>query len=116
MQCSNFPSFSLVNGNWGSWTAWGSCKVTCGTGSKSRSRVCDNPAPEHGGADCVGDEEEQEGCILEPCAGRITNELYWKDIHSLYWGLIIFCTFKQLLVEGVDYLLVHFFQLKLRQT
>jgi hypothetical protein len=39
----------VVNGNWGSWSSFGSCSVTCGNGVYSRARQCDNPAPANGG-------------------------------------------------------------------
>jgi hypothetical protein len=37
----------------GAWGAWSTCSVTCGSGG-TQTRVCNNPAPANGGADCVG--------------------------------------------------------------
>ena len=37
----------------GKYSAFGACTKTCGGGIQSRT--CDNPAPEKGGKDCVGD-------------------------------------------------------------
>lgn len=31
------------DGNWGSWTKFGSCSRTCGTGVRFRTRQCNNP-------------------------------------------------------------------------
>ncbi|KAK7454681.1 hypothetical protein BaRGS_00039564, partial [Batillaria attramentaria] len=42
-----------VDGGWSCWTDWGPCSVTCGEGTRTRTRTCDNPPPSNGGADCV---------------------------------------------------------------
>ena len=48
------PSTTLtVNGRWGLFGDYGECTVTCGGGSRSRFRECNNPAPQHGGDDCT---------------------------------------------------------------
>eukprot|EP00058_Branchiostoma_floridae_P028482 XP_002613973.1 hypothetical protein BRAFLDRAFT_67461 [Branchiostoma floridae] len=58
-----------VNGNWSLWTSWSSCDVTCGFGNQSRNRSCDNPPPQHGGANCTGTLEEFRTCDSgQPCA------------------------------------------------
>jgi len=41
-----------VNGQWGEWGGWG--PVNPSTGEATRIRLCDNPRPQHGGADCEG--------------------------------------------------------------
>ncbi|XP_050410177.1 coadhesin isoform X2 [Patella vulgata] len=51
-----------VDGNWRPWSDFNSCSVTCGNGTQSRSRTCDNPAPVYGGADCHGDGNETRSC------------------------------------------------------
>jgi len=56
--CSPRP----VDGSWGSWTDWTSCSQSCGGGTEMRGRLCDSPAPAHGGADCQGDGLEQRQC------------------------------------------------------
>ncbi|XP_078615573.1 uncharacterized protein LOC144884242 [Branchiostoma floridae x Branchiostoma japonicum] len=58
-----------VDGNWSQWTSWSSCDVTCGFGNQSRNRSCDNPLPQHGGANCTGTMEELRTCDSgKPCA------------------------------------------------
>ncbi|XP_054713925.1 hemicentin-1-like [Uloborus diversus] len=57
-----------VDGNWGSWSLWEACSVTCGKGTQTRSRKCDNPEPLHGGQPCFGDSLEHQECELEVCA------------------------------------------------
>jgi len=56
-----------VNGNWGAWSNFGACSEDCGTGSRSRSRVCDDPEPAFGGTSCPGLATEQEPCNTQPC-------------------------------------------------
>ena len=63
----------LVNGGWGDWTDWSSCSVSCGGGSRSKNRPCDNPAPAHGGKVCSGSaNEEWEECNSDECPGNIS--------------------------------------------
>ena len=42
-------------------------KVTCGTGTRRRGRVCSGSA--HGGRPCNGEESQAEVCIEAPCPG-----------------------------------------------
>ena len=61
-----------MNGNWGEWTAWGSCSRTCGSGGmKHRSRACNAPAPQQGGLSCAGSGHETMKCSAPvPCPGK----------------------------------------------
>merc|ERR1712062_247963 len=43
-----------INGGWGNWATYGACSATCGAGTKTRTRKCNNPTPAYGGAQCVG--------------------------------------------------------------
>lgn len=52
-----------IDGGWGRWSPWGSCSVTCGTGKVSRSRLCNNPTPLHGGRFCEGEPIEWKPCF-----------------------------------------------------
>ena len=56
-----------VDGAWGAWTAWGGCSTTCGGGSQSRTRVCDNPRPENGGKSCSGSSGNFQDCNTQDC-------------------------------------------------
>ena len=58
-------SFDLeVNGAWGDWSTW-ACDITCGSGGlSSRSRLCNNPPPQHGGLECSSEMEEE---IIDTC-------------------------------------------------
>ena len=58
-----------VDGQWGNWSKWSYCNVTCGQGHKSRTRECNNPAPENGGFNCIGDNVEVTKCeALRKCS------------------------------------------------
>ncbi|XP_005107934.2 sushi, von Willebrand factor type A, EGF and pentraxin domain-containing protein 1 [Aplysia californica] len=57
-----------VNGGVSGWGVWSHCTADCGTGSRSRSRSCNNPAPQHGGQPCDPDDlSEEEPCNTDPC-------------------------------------------------
>ena len=60
-----------VDGGWSDFGSWTECSATCGGGVKTRSRTCTNPAPENGGADCVGDSVKTEECNSESCFGKL---------------------------------------------
>ena len=57
----------MKNIHWvdGGFSDWGACSVTCGGGQQTRT--CDNPAPAHGGANCVGD--LTRACGIDSCPG-----------------------------------------------
>lgn len=56
-----------IPGNWGLWSGWSSCSVSCGGGVQIRKRLCNNPEPEHGGADCKGPETSAKNCNRFEC-------------------------------------------------
>jgi len=56
-----------VNGEWGSWSGYSSCSKTCGRGTQTRTRYCDNPRPSNGGSDCSGRSREDRECNVQRC-------------------------------------------------
>jgi hemicentin len=56
-----------VDGQWGIWSEWSACNVTCGDGVKIRSRQCDSPMPSNGGRPCAGLSVDTDVCRNEPC-------------------------------------------------
>ncbi|MBN3302329.1 HMCN1 protein, partial [Amia calva] len=56
-----------VDGKWSSWVSWAACSVSCGGGTRQRTRACSNPSPQHGGHQCEGNDVHIDFCNSEPC-------------------------------------------------
>ncbi|KAG8449721.1 hypothetical protein GDO86_016386 [Hymenochirus boettgeri] len=66
-----------INGQWGPWSLWDTCTVTCGGGAQKRERLCNNPKPQYGGKECIGEFADTrlcnkhdcpiDGCLSNPC-------------------------------------------------
>ena len=64
-------------GNWTEWTAWSTCSASCGTDvNRTRTRACDNPAPQHDGSECLRlnntygmNDDDYQSCNLTCCPG-----------------------------------------------
>ena len=63
-------SLLIVDGGFSAWDEWGPCTLECGGGDQTRSRRCDSPPPQFGGADCVGELFECQRCNMEPCSSH----------------------------------------------
>ena len=62
---------SKVNCSWATWSAWGSCDVTCGGGTQGRTREVATPA-ENGGSACNPvDSKETRNCNTDCCPGKV---------------------------------------------
>ena len=72
---SGFFEDPPVNGGWTEFGSYGPCSVSCGEGTRTRSRTCTNPAPQKGGADCVGSSNETSSCHQSACPSTY-NTLY----------------------------------------
>ena len=57
----------LTDGNWGVWSSLSACTVTCGGGTQSKTRPCNNPAPSSAGAMCPGSNLESLSCNVQIC-------------------------------------------------
>ena len=66
---SSKPFVFEANGVWGQWTAWGDCTKECETGTQTRTRTCDSPAPANGGLSCVLPGSENMDCNTHLCPG-----------------------------------------------
>jgi len=67
-----FMRMAPIDGGWSSWSAWDSCSVSCGGGTQSRTRTCNNPTPQYGGANCSGSSSESQACNTHSCASYVT--------------------------------------------
>eukprot|EP00795_Rhopilema_esculentum_P015293 gene15293-6507_t len=58
-----------VDGGYGPWSSYGSCSVSCGTGTKTRTRSCNSPLPAYNGTDCskLGPARQSAECSSKPC-------------------------------------------------
>lgn len=66
--CLNAPhALPTVDGKWSSWVSWGACSVSCGGGTRQRTRLCASPAPQHGGRQCEGSDVHIDFCNSDPC-------------------------------------------------
>ena len=75
-----------IDGLWGSWADWSKCSKSCGGGLKARQRLCDSPAPAHGGADCQGDHSQERQCNTQPCPPVPGKQLVFT-IYSMFGRL-----------------------------
>jgi len=61
-----------INGDWSGWSSYGSCSVSCGGGTQSRTRTCTNPSAQYGGAACSGSASESQSCNTNQCISYVT--------------------------------------------
>ena len=80
--CYSCSSLFIVDGGWSTWTLWSACSVTCGPGTRQRSRQCDNPPPQHGGKDCsdTNTETETANCNDGECPGKRFSLIYQASL------------------------------------
>ncbi|XP_042533232.1 SCO-spondin-like [Dipodomys spectabilis] len=63
LNCTDLPC--PVPGGWCPWSEWTACSQPCVGQTRSRSRACVCPAPQHGGAPCPGEagaQLQKEAC------------------------------------------------------
>ncbi|VDI23531.1 Hypothetical predicted protein [Mytilus galloprovincialis] len=73
-----------IDGNWGSWASWGTCSVSCASGTETRQRQCDSPAPQHSGQSCSGSGTDTQTCTQVPCPGMSYNNFGICSYENIY--------------------------------
>ena len=68
--------FFTVDGGWSEFGDWSECSAECGGGTQTRTKLCNNPAPAHGGADCEGEDYETQECNTQECPGSVLLQSY----------------------------------------
>jgi len=89
------------NVRWGPWEDWGQCSVTCGDGISTKTRQCNWPAAQRGGAQCSGDSAETKSCTMSPCPGNdrgFTCKIMPWCRHSILTA-VVSLSFSVLLVD-----------------
>jgi hypothetical protein len=69
-----------IHGAWGAWGSYGDCSVACGSGTKTRSRSCNDPSPNFLGNNCPGNSRDTASCFAGACCGN-TRPIY-RSYHS----------------------------------
>ncbi|XP_045179462.1 A disintegrin and metalloproteinase with thrombospondin motifs adt-1-like [Mercenaria mercenaria] len=96
-----FPG-PCANGGWSNWGVWDSCTVTCGGGTKTRSRTCTNPRPSPLGKNCEGDTNQVSACGNDVCLPNVAFNAYSVDDLSPAAGQTMVFT-RVLVNEGGAY-------------
>lgn len=60
---------------WSNWNNWQACSVTCGTGTKRRTRTCNR----NGNDKCIGSWSQTELCDPGACGGKWDIWADWTD-------------------------------------
>ncbi|XP_074657985.1 uncharacterized protein LOC141910975 [Tubulanus polymorphus] len=68
-RCTDTECKAKIDGHWGRWSTYTACSVSCGKGTRQRTRRCDDPAPRNGGATCTGNATETTTCF-QKCLGK----------------------------------------------
>ena len=81
----------LVDGQWGDWTEYGQCSKSCESGTKVRTRLCDNPSPLNGGVSCTGPGRDETTCKANPCPGSLFINVFviYEMLHFTQFAKII---------------------------
>uniref|UniRef100_A0A674IMN9 Hemicentin-1 n=1 Tax=Terrapene triunguis TaxID=2587831 RepID=A0A674IMN9_9SAUR len=59
--------FIIMDGKWAAWASWSACTVSCGGGTRQRTKDCSDPAPQFGGHKCEGNDIQIDFCNSDPC-------------------------------------------------
>ncbi|XP_064636504.1 netrin receptor UNC5C-like isoform X2 [Lineus longissimus] len=89
--CPAMPG-EQVSGAWSPWSSWSTCSMEC---KHHRRRMCDNPAPQHGGHYCFGVDLDTLNCTGGMCrddmeiSREVASSIWGKENIALYVGLFV---------------------------
>lgn len=63
----NATLYCARDGQWNSWQPWSYCSLTCGGGTRTRRRTCDNPSTVSPGLYCPDSPDDAKACMTDPC-------------------------------------------------
>ena len=64
------PESCPIDGNWGAWSSWNHCSVSCGGGTQTSTRQCNNPPALFGGQQCAGVDTRTQNCNTHNCPSK----------------------------------------------
>jgi hypothetical protein len=111
------------DGNWGQWSLFSVCSVTCNGVIKTRTRSCNSPAPQNSGKNCFGEDTEIVPCSQSPCSIS-KNQHNFYILHKTFFrfGSSNFCsntninqTFKTFTLTNLTHLQLAYSLIRLRQ-
>ncbi|XP_050404407.2 uncharacterized protein LOC126820451 [Patella vulgata] len=99
---------AAMSGGWSDWS-YTNCSESCGVGTSSRTRKCNNPAPTNGGDNCTGSSTEPVACYQQACSA--TQHLHMKGLGALVTITSIWCATNKHALELIynGFLLVSYF-------
>jgi hypothetical protein len=74
LDCNQLYLFTVSrDGGYSHWTAWTGCSMSCGAGTTSRYRACDNPRQQGTGKDCtrLGTGTQTIPCFNMECPSKL---------------------------------------------
>ena len=72
-----FFFFYVAAPNWSNWGSWTTCSATCGSGIRTRARLCNNPPPA-GNVNCLGLPVQTDGCKVRDCPSKSRCTVIYK--------------------------------------
>ncbi|KAK3094138.1 hypothetical protein FSP39_024610 [Pinctada imbricata] len=93
-----------VHGGWSTWSSSGQCSKSCGGGTMTQKRECNNPKPKNGGQHCIGISTRTLACNTQncpnPCTCRASGDPHYKTFDGQWIHFQGVC--KYLLTELIN--------------
>ena len=80
---------STLSSAWSVWSQWTSCSQTCGAGSRSRGRECENATADQNDS-CQGEKSQAESCQETICPSISSNALCMHGMREKEFILTFF--------------------------